>query len=271
MIIYKATNKINGKIYIGQTVNTLQHRANQHLQETKNSTRKNTYFHNAIQKYGFENFIFIEIDHASNIEELNIKEQYWIEYYNSTNKTIGYNLDSGGVNCYKSESTKRKIGDTTIAKWNNPETAQKMREGLAKATEVWVQQCENNKVDWECPVCGKKLKLAPHEARKRKTCSLECTGKTQSNAIHLRQISQAKHERNLASKSILKLKILEWCQDNQELILNCPYNKITPTLKPMLKYFNIQDIRNIFICFGVKNRKELLTYLKNYLISENIC
>lgn len=53
--------------------------------------------------------------------------------------------------------------------------------------------------------------------------------------------------------------------------MNCPYNKITTTLKPMLDNFQIIDIRNIFVCFDMTNRRELLTFFKEYLIKENIC
>ena len=81
----------------------------------------------------------------------------------------------------------------------------------------------------------------------------------------------AKNQKNIKEKNILSEKILKWCVENKELVINCPYNKITTTLKPMLDYFQINDIRSIFICFNVKNRKDLLTYLKNYLINENIC
>lgn len=271
MIIYKAVNNINNKIYIGQTVNTLEYRKNQHYRETKSIKRKNTYFHNAIAKYGFENFTFIEIDSASSLDELNKKEQYWINYYNSTNKDIGYNLDSGGKNCFKSEITKRKIGKTTINKWSNPETARKMRNGLIKATETWIKQCENERVNFICPICGKSLTLPKWEAEKRKTCSLSCGGKTLKQIAHMKELSKIKHQQNIETKKELGDKILQWCQQNKDLIINCPYNKITTTLRPMLDAFNINDIRGIFICFNVNGRKELLKYLQDYLIDENIC
>lgn len=271
MIIYKAINLINQKIYIGQTINSLKYRANQHLRETKSAKKKNSYFHNAIKKYGFENFAFEEIDSATTIEELNEKEKYWIKYYNSTNKENGYNLDFGGSNGEKSNSTKRKIGDTTIEKWNNPEIAQKMRDGLKKATNVWVQQCVEQRVKFICPVCNKVLYLPKWEAEKRKTCGPSCGGKTDLQLQHMKNLGQIKHQKNIRDKRKLSAEILKWCHENSDLIINCPYNKITTTLKPMLEQFNIKDIRSIFICFDVSSRKELLTYLKNYVINENVC
>lgn len=55
MIVYKATNTLNGKVYIGQTIQTLDKRANQHYRDMR-SIKKNTPFQDAIQKYGFGNF-----------------------------------------------------------------------------------------------------------------------------------------------------------------------------------------------------------------------
>ena len=87
---------VNNKKYIGQTINSLEYRRQQHFRESRNPNRRNYYFHNAINKYGEDNFIFEEIDSACTQKELDEKERYWIKYYNSNNKDYGYNLDSGG-------------------------------------------------------------------------------------------------------------------------------------------------------------------------------
>ena len=79
MIIYKATNKINGKVYIGQTEKTLEHRKEVHHRD---SERMDTYFYRAIRKYGWENFEWEVIDDsATTREELNALEQYYIAKY----------------------------------------------------------------------------------------------------------------------------------------------------------------------------------------------
>ena len=91
--IYKITNKINNKIYIGQSVH-IQQRFYTHCSDAL-TKQDNNYFHNAIRKYGKENF-YIEIIEECLEEELNDKEIYWIKYYNATDKNIGYNSSIGG-------------------------------------------------------------------------------------------------------------------------------------------------------------------------------
>ena len=94
MYIYKITNKINNKIYIGQTYNkTIYDRFNRHIKEANANSK--SYIDRAINNYGKDNFICELIDTAKTLQELNQKEIYWIDYYNSTNKNIGYNFNYG--------------------------------------------------------------------------------------------------------------------------------------------------------------------------------
>ena len=87
-IIYKITNKVNNKSYIGQTRYTLQFRWNQHLHK-----KDNTYFHNAISKYGKDNFS-LEILEECDVEKLNDREIFYIAKFDTFNN--GYNLTIGG-------------------------------------------------------------------------------------------------------------------------------------------------------------------------------
>lgn len=96
MIIYKITNLINNKCYIGQTIKTLNTRKLQHINTSKRNIEVSHHLYSSFNKYGIDNFIFEEIDTASTIDELNKKESYWIEYYQSTNPNLGYNLKGGG-------------------------------------------------------------------------------------------------------------------------------------------------------------------------------
>jgi len=93
MIVYKATNKVNGKVYIGITSATLEKRIKQH--EERSRTQKHNYkFYNAIRKYGIDSFNFEAIDMARDQTELQSKEIYWIKYFNSFKN--GYNSTFGG-------------------------------------------------------------------------------------------------------------------------------------------------------------------------------
>lgn len=96
-IIYKVTNKVNNKIYIGQTTTSLKERMYHHVYRAeKELDITHTHFINALRKYGKDSFIWEEIDYAENQQELNNKEIYWIKYYNTINE--GYNIQAGGQN-----------------------------------------------------------------------------------------------------------------------------------------------------------------------------
>lgn len=89
-IIYKITNLINDKIYIGQTKNSIKKRFNQHIYCTNK-----TVITTAIKKYGKENFKIEQIDQADNESELDEKERYWIDEFKCISPN-GYNIATGG-------------------------------------------------------------------------------------------------------------------------------------------------------------------------------
>lgn len=89
MIIYKITNTINKKIYIGLTKRNLKARMSEHIRDAKkNST---SLIHCAIRKYGIDNFKWEIVDTAKSLKELNKKEILYIEELNPQ-----YNLTKGG-------------------------------------------------------------------------------------------------------------------------------------------------------------------------------
>lgn len=111
IVIYKITNKINNKVYIGQTIN-YKERVRQHkeIPFRNNSKEKDKSLYKAIKKYGLNNFTFEIIDETDNFESSNMLEIYYISKYNScVDNGMGYNLDLGGKNGNKSEATKLKI------------------------------------------------------------------------------------------------------------------------------------------------------------------
>lgn len=135
--IYKATNTINGKIYIGFTKNGLR-RARSHIY----SRKTNNFFHNAIRKYGPENFSWEIIYQSKDLNHtLNTMESYFICEYNSFidfKNSNGYNLTIGGsLHTAVSEETKNKISISAKIQWQNAEYRAAM--------------CEYNATRWDNP------------------------------------------------------------------------------------------------------------------------
>ena len=117
LLIYKATNKINGKGYIGQTVHNLNKRKSQH---ERSHTYGETYALTlAIKKYGTEAFEWEVLDYASDIDELNAKEVYYIKKHKTLTTEWGYNLKGGGGNAFLTEEVKRKIGQAQMGEKNH--------------------------------------------------------------------------------------------------------------------------------------------------------
>lgn len=85
MIIYKTTNIVNGKIYIGKDI-----------KNDDNYIGSGTILKRAIKKYGINNFKKEIIETCLDLNHLNDREKYWIKQYNSINKNIGYNISTGG-------------------------------------------------------------------------------------------------------------------------------------------------------------------------------
>ena len=91
--IYKIENKINGKIYIGKTLKTIEERWREHCKDFQRERCEKRPLYSAMNKYGIENFIIEEVEQCEE-SILSEREKYWIEYYGSFK--YGYNATIGG-------------------------------------------------------------------------------------------------------------------------------------------------------------------------------
>ena len=91
--IYLITNNVNGNKYVGKTELSIEERWGQHIKDSKKEKCEIRPLYRAIRKYGVENFSIKEIDTGQG-EELNNKEQYWIQHYDTYKN--GYNATLGG-------------------------------------------------------------------------------------------------------------------------------------------------------------------------------
>ena len=191
--IYRATNSVNGKVYIGFTTNWPQ-RINGHNYDRRYGNANNKAFYNAIKKYGWDNFVWEAIYQSQDMEHtLKIMEPHFIEEYRSWvgfEDNNGYNTTKGGegVSGYKRtpeliESHKRKltgrkqtaehiakrsaamkasdkVGKAWIGRKHTPEAIEKTRQANLgrKRSEEQVAKMKNRPQDTmrlNCPHCGK--------------------------------------------------------------------------------------------------------------------
>lgn len=90
--IYKISNTINNKVYIGVTSRTIEERFAEH--KNRIEERNSIHLYQAMEKYGRNNFYVELIDTAQTKEEMFEKEKYYIKLYDSYNN--GYNMTLGG-------------------------------------------------------------------------------------------------------------------------------------------------------------------------------
>ena len=79
--IYKIYNDINDKVYIGKTLDTIENRFNSHKKDSAREKSEKRPLYNAMNKYGIDKF-HIELIEECELEDLSIKEIYWIEQFN---------------------------------------------------------------------------------------------------------------------------------------------------------------------------------------------
>jgi group I intron endonuclease len=121
MIIYKITNLVNDKIYIGQDKNNKP----EYLGSGK-------LLHLAFKKYGIENFKKEIIEECESKEELDKKEKFWIKELHAQDRTIGYNIAAGGdggdtlSNHPNKEEIGKRIGESNKKLWEDTEYKNKM-------------------------------------------------------------------------------------------------------------------------------------------------
>lgn len=123
--IYKITNFINGKVYIGQSIN-IKNRWKDHINSLNRKDSSCTLLQRAWNKYGEENFSF-EILELCSEEMLDEVESKYIDVYDS--RKNGYNIEPGGnINKHLSDETKQKIREAHLGMRASDETKRKMSE-----------------------------------------------------------------------------------------------------------------------------------------------
>lgn len=193
----------------------------------------------------------------------------WVTSEKTTiNKTANGKLN-GHYKMKHSEATKKKIGEHTKLLWQADSPARRrMLVGLQKSgmKKGYIRVPRQKR---KCSFC-KNLFLVPATSV-QKYCSQKCSGTV---AIEIATETFMKKQRLLHEK--IKLFIIEWSIENKEVVEKAVFNRIKPTLEPLLKEielrYGIKDLRVISKAVFGKDcgRKELLQFMKN-VCNENVC
>lgn len=116
--IYKITNLVNNKIYIGQSKD-VEHRIKDHISGLNHNKGHNPHLQNAWNKYGENNFKFEVIHILDSEDDLDYWEIYYIDKYKSHDSNYGYNFTLGGKNAVLTERYKDNIGKSSRGKNSN--------------------------------------------------------------------------------------------------------------------------------------------------------
>lgn len=132
--IYMILNIVNGKFYIGSSVNV-----NKRLLHHKNSLNKNKHhsilLQRAFNKYGKENFIFQLVEECK-IEECLKREQIWLDFHQVYNPELGYNISNNTANpalgIKRTDEFKSKLTNFNKTKWDNMTTEERKNHPINK-------------------------------------------------------------------------------------------------------------------------------------------
>jgi group I intron endonuclease len=175
--LYKISNLINGKVYVGQTYDFAQRKAG-HIYASKDLTNERPLYR-SMRKHGVESFSFEVIEECAD-DLVDEREKFWIKHYDSTNLDKGYNLEPGGKG--HTDEGRRKLSEALkgnthcVGRVASDETRDKLRKCGQITTERRFGPKEEVTEDRTCR-CGNTFRVTYSPDRKahvRETCSEKC-------------------------------------------------------------------------------------------------
>lgn len=123
--VYLITNLENNKIYVGSTTNSFKERWMTHIQKLRSNKHPNQHLQSSFNKYGENKFKFSILEVQTNIQTILEREQYYLDFYKSYDRNIGYNIEKDVYKREVSEETKAKISETLKSKYKSGEIQKK--------------------------------------------------------------------------------------------------------------------------------------------------
>lgn len=264
-VIYMAKNLKNGKCYIGQS-KSYKYRINRHYLDSKIQKTK---FYNALNKYK-EFFVFGIIEETSSQEDANIKEQFWINFYdaynNGYNSTLGGNQKTLGLSPWNkgkkgiyslSEETKEKISNK-LKGMKKPKFTEQHKKNISSATKKAMSNEELRKKLSD--IKKQQYKELPEEIKKEriKTLTLKIKGKK-------KPVRTKEHIENLKKSNLITFSKRKIIQDN---ITNNISNLELITLRKEMPFKKL--IKELTKKYGTINSSIIRDRLKEMNLYGNI-
>lgn len=223
--IYEIRNKINNKIYIGQSIN-IEERWQKHGYLLNNYKSDSAHLQHAWDKYGAENFEFNILEEVEDSSLLNDKEIYWIKQKQSNIRQFGYNISGGGGNIITSEETKQKMSKSLKGKFSG-EKHHMYGKQHSKETKEKISQAQKGKKlsDEHKQKISEKSKLNKHTEETKQKISNSHKGKIMSEETK-NKLSESKKGRipwNKGKKNIYSEESLEKMKNSKKNKI--PWNK----------------------------------------------
>lgn len=247
MIIYKTTNIVNGKIYIGF--------------DTRN---KSNYYgsglkiKNALKKYGKTNFKKEIIEYCNTIEELYEREIYWIAYFHSRDDSIGYNIHKGGLGGNKPHDKTKP--NPMLGRRHTEESKKIIGEKNKQHQDLLWQSADRQKLYSELFSGDKNPMFGKHHSEESK----KTIGEKNNDNLHNWNFDPTLKQKR---KLIFVEKFEKWLIDNNEVVL-----KIIDMYKNEISIKNIE--KQTGVSFGkikaILIRNNITIHLGNFKRNKNV-
>lgn len=180
--IYIIKNKINEKVYIGQS-KQLNERYAGHLNRIKKGTHHNDILQESFYKYGFDNFEFSILEEVLDESLLNEREKYWIDFYGGINSDKVYNLKDPLLNEH-SDYVRKKISQSHTGV-NNPNYGKKW-------TDEMKQELSNSR---------KGITLEERIGKEKADLAKEKMRISQTGRVHPKEVKEKIRQHNVGEKN----------------------------------------------------------------------
>ena len=168
--IYAIRNKVDGKMYVGKSIN-IESRTKDHIRnlskEVRDKRQVNRFLWNAVKKYGLDNFEFTTLYSRENISEDELKdlELFYMDLYNTCDSEFGYNLHrDSSTNSFVHEETRKLLSDINKGE-SNPNFGNKWSDDQKlRMSDIKKKQVEEGMYDWQqSPEWREKLSIIASE------------------------------------------------------------------------------------------------------------